>query len=168
MTQGVTQSDGSVVAAIVVLGQHNGVQTTYIDCSLLIAADVSQPIQKMIGIGWLRSADINNLIFCIGYPISHRLPWRHRRLPQRRRRTVATSLGDACRTIATSLDATPSPPSTPTPHHRRLPWCNLPQHRAAAASTSPSTSTIPDLSTWARRLPPVTHSPAGTWKQGRP
>jgi hypothetical protein len=115
MTQGVTQSDGSVVAAIVVLGQHSGVQTTYIDCSLLIAADVSQPIQKMIGIGWLRSADINNLIFCIGYLISRRLPRRHRRLPQRRRRTVATALGDA------SLDAALSPPSMPMLHHRHLP-----------------------------------------------
>jgi hypothetical protein len=34
--------------------------------SLLIAANVSHPIQKMIGIGWLRSADTNNLIFGIG------------------------------------------------------------------------------------------------------
>jgi hypothetical protein len=39
---------------------------TYIDYSLLVAADVSQPIQKMIHIGWLRSADTNNLIFGIG------------------------------------------------------------------------------------------------------
>jgi hypothetical protein len=52
------------------LGQHSGVWVTYIDCSLLVAADVSQPIQKMFGIGWLRSADTNNLIFGIGYVMS--------------------------------------------------------------------------------------------------
>jgi hypothetical protein len=59
-------SVGTVAAATIVLGRHSGVRTTYIDYSLLVAADVSQLIQKMIGIGWLRSADINNLIFGIG------------------------------------------------------------------------------------------------------
>jgi hypothetical protein len=48
------------------LGQHNGVRVTYIDCSLLVAAGVSQQIQKMIDIGWLRSIATNNLIFGIG------------------------------------------------------------------------------------------------------
>jgi cbb3-type cytochrome oxidase subunit 1 len=56
----------TVAAATVMLGRHNGMQATYIDCSLLVAADISQPIQKMVGIDWLRSADTNNLIFCIG------------------------------------------------------------------------------------------------------
>jgi hypothetical protein len=51
------------------LGQHSGVRATYIDCFLLVAADVNQPIQKMISIGWLRSTDINNLIFGIIYAI---------------------------------------------------------------------------------------------------
>jgi hypothetical protein len=60
-------SVGTVVAATIVLGWHSGVRVTYIDCSLLVATDVSQLIQKMIGIGWLRSADTYNLIFGIGY-----------------------------------------------------------------------------------------------------
>jgi hypothetical protein len=53
-------------AGTIVLGWHSGVRATYIDCSLLVGADVSQPIQKMIGIGWLRSTDTNNLIFGTG------------------------------------------------------------------------------------------------------
>jgi hypothetical protein len=60
-------SVGTVAAATVMLGWHSGVRVTYISCSLLVAADVSQSIQKMIGISWLRSADTNNLIFGIGY-----------------------------------------------------------------------------------------------------
>jgi hypothetical protein len=56
----------TVAAAIVMLGRHSGVRATYIDCSLLVAGDVSQPIQNMIDISWLRSADTNNLIFGIG------------------------------------------------------------------------------------------------------
>jgi hypothetical protein len=68
---------GTVTTAIVMLGQQSGVRATYIDCSLLVAADVSQPIQKMIGIGWLRSADTNNLIFGIGcaMPADTNNPW---------------------------------------------------------------------------------------------
>jgi hypothetical protein len=31
----------TVAAATVVLGRHNGMQATYIDCSLLVAADIS-------------------------------------------------------------------------------------------------------------------------------
>jgi hypothetical protein len=31
--------------------------------SILVLADVSQPIQKIIGIGYLMSTDTNNLIF---------------------------------------------------------------------------------------------------------
>jgi hypothetical protein len=54
-------SVGTVTTATVVLSQHSGMQVTYIDSSLLVAADVSQPIQKMIGIGWLWSADTNNI-----------------------------------------------------------------------------------------------------------
>jgi hypothetical protein len=50
-----------------VLDRHSGVRATYIDSSLFVAADASQPIQKMIGIGWPRSGDTNNLIFGIGY-----------------------------------------------------------------------------------------------------
>jgi hypothetical protein len=53
----------TVTTATIVLGRHSGVQATYIDCYLLVASDVSQSIQKMIDIGWLRSADTNNLIF---------------------------------------------------------------------------------------------------------
>jgi hypothetical protein len=34
--------------------------------SILVSADVSQPIQKIIGIGYLMSANTNNLIFGIG------------------------------------------------------------------------------------------------------
>jgi hypothetical protein len=34
--------------------------------SILVSADVSQPIQKIIGINYLMSTDTNNLIFCIG------------------------------------------------------------------------------------------------------
>jgi hypothetical protein len=49
-----------------VLDQHSGVLVTYIDCSLLVAADGSQSIQKMIDIGWLKSVDTNNIIFGIG------------------------------------------------------------------------------------------------------
>jgi hypothetical protein len=56
----------TVAAATVMLHRHSGVRASYIDCSLLVVADVSQSIQKMIGIGWLRSADTNNLIFGIG------------------------------------------------------------------------------------------------------
>jgi hypothetical protein len=37
-------SVGTVVVATVVLGRHSGVRATYIDCSLLVAADISQPI----------------------------------------------------------------------------------------------------------------------------
>jgi hypothetical protein len=59
-------SVGTVTAASVVLDQHSGMRATYIDCSLLVAADIIQLIQKMIGIDWLRSVDTNNLIFCIG------------------------------------------------------------------------------------------------------
>jgi hypothetical protein len=44
-------SVGIVIAATVVLDRHSGVRVTYIDCSLLVAADVSQSIQQMIGIG---------------------------------------------------------------------------------------------------------------------
>jgi hypothetical protein len=58
-------SVGTVTTITVVLGRHSGVRVTYIDCSLLVAADVSQLIQRMIGIGWLRSADTNNHIFAI-------------------------------------------------------------------------------------------------------
>jgi hypothetical protein len=36
----------TIAIATVVLGRHSGVRATYIDCSLLVAADVSQPIQK--------------------------------------------------------------------------------------------------------------------------
>jgi hypothetical protein len=35
--------------------------------SILISADVSQPIQKIVGIGYLMSADTINHIFDIGY-----------------------------------------------------------------------------------------------------
>jgi hypothetical protein len=35
--------------------------------SILVSADVSQPIQKINGINYLMSADTNNLIFGIGY-----------------------------------------------------------------------------------------------------
>jgi hypothetical protein len=48
-----------------------------------------------------------------------------RRLPQRR-----------CRAIAASLDATPSPPSMPVLHHRRLPRCSLSGRRIVASWTS--------------------------------
>jgi hypothetical protein len=58
-------SVGTVTVTTVMLGRHSGVRATYIDCSLLVAADICQPIQKMIGTSWLRSADTNNLIFCI-------------------------------------------------------------------------------------------------------
>jgi hypothetical protein len=37
-------SVGTVTVATVVLGWHSGVQTTCIDCSLLVAVDVIQPI----------------------------------------------------------------------------------------------------------------------------
>jgi cbb3-type cytochrome oxidase subunit 1 len=62
-------SVGIVASTTVVLGRHSGVRATYIDCSLLVAVNVSQPIQKMIDIGWLRSTDTNNLIFGIGCAI---------------------------------------------------------------------------------------------------
>jgi hypothetical protein len=70
-------SVGTVTTATVVLGRHSGMLANYIDCSLLVAADVSQPIQKMIGIGWIRSADTNNLIFGIGcaMPVETNNPW---------------------------------------------------------------------------------------------
>jgi hypothetical protein len=38
--------------------------------NILVSVDVSQPIQKIIGIGWLTSADTINHIFCIGYTMS--------------------------------------------------------------------------------------------------
>jgi hypothetical protein len=38
--------------------------------SILVSADVSQPIQKIIGIGYLMSVDIINHIFGIGCIIS--------------------------------------------------------------------------------------------------
>jgi hypothetical protein len=53
-------SVGTVAAATIVLSRHSGVRVTYIDCSLLVAADISPPKQKMIGIGWLRLADTYN------------------------------------------------------------------------------------------------------------
>jgi hypothetical protein len=56
---------GTVAASTIVLGRHSGMRVTYIYCSLLVAADVSQPIQKMIGISCLRSVDTNNLFFGI-------------------------------------------------------------------------------------------------------
>jgi hypothetical protein len=55
----------TVTTTTIVLGRHSGVRATYIDCSLLVVADVSQSIQKMIGIDWLKSVDTNNLIFGI-------------------------------------------------------------------------------------------------------
>jgi hypothetical protein len=38
--------------------------------SILVSADVSQPIQKIIGIGYLMSATTINHIFCIGCTMS--------------------------------------------------------------------------------------------------
>jgi hypothetical protein len=45
-----------------VLGQNNGVWAVFIGPALLVSADVSQPIQKVIGIGCITSADTINVI----------------------------------------------------------------------------------------------------------
>jgi hypothetical protein len=45
-----------------VLGQNNGVWAVFIGRALLVSADVSQPIQKVIGIGCITSADTINVI----------------------------------------------------------------------------------------------------------
>jgi hypothetical protein len=104
--------------------------------SIFVSADVSQPIQKIVGIGYLMSADTNNVLGirgvtpptrnpnhgkfwfapsgCPNFPPSASLPpstLRHRRrLPRR------------CADPAFGLDATDSAPVViPDPHHRPQP-----------------------------------------------
>jgi hypothetical protein len=48
-----------------VLGRNSGVWAVFIGRALLVSADVSQPIQKIIGIGYITSADTINKIFGI-------------------------------------------------------------------------------------------------------
>jgi hypothetical protein len=48
-----------------VLGQNSGVWAVFIGQALLVSADVSQPIQKIIDIGCITSADTINEIFGI-------------------------------------------------------------------------------------------------------
>jgi hypothetical protein len=60
----------TVAATTVVLSQNSGVREIFIGCALLVSADVSQLIQRIIGIGWLTSADTINHIFGISYTVS--------------------------------------------------------------------------------------------------
>jgi hypothetical protein len=46
-----------------VLGRNSDVWEVFIGRALLVSADVSQPIQKIIGIGCITSADTINDIF---------------------------------------------------------------------------------------------------------
>jgi hypothetical protein len=48
-----------------VLGQNSDVWAVFIGQALLVSADVSQPIQKIIGISCITSADTINEIFGI-------------------------------------------------------------------------------------------------------
>jgi hypothetical protein len=59
-----------VAATTVMLGRNSGLRAVFIGCALLVSADVSQPIQKIIGNGWLTSPYTINHIFGIGYTIS--------------------------------------------------------------------------------------------------
>jgi hypothetical protein len=49
-----------------VLGKNSGVWAVFIGRALLVLADVTQPIQKIIGISCITSADTINKIFGIG------------------------------------------------------------------------------------------------------
>jgi hypothetical protein len=63
-------SVGIVATATVVLGQNSGVRVGIYRLSILVSAEVSQSIQKIIDIDWLTSADTINHIFGIGYTMS--------------------------------------------------------------------------------------------------
>jgi hypothetical protein len=139
--------------------------------SILVSAGVSQPIQKIISIGYLISADTINHIFGIGCTMSvntnnvsgirgvtrRRKTLTHDeilvctvRLPDFSALYAATSLG----VDTTSLYATPSmsfpsvplpPPSTPRccyHHHQPHPWATLPS-ASTPPVVSPSSSPTP-------------------------
>jgi hypothetical protein len=58
-------SVGTVAVATMVLGRNSGVWAVFIGGGLLVSADVTQPIRNIIGIGWIKSADTNNIIIGI-------------------------------------------------------------------------------------------------------
>jgi hypothetical protein len=88
-----------------------------------------------------------------------------------------------CRTVAASLDAASSPPSTQMLRRRRLTRCSLPRHRTVAASTSPSPRSLhpprpsltfpPGLNVSLPWLTPLLEAGSKvslnwSWKQGKP
>jgi hypothetical protein len=80
---------------------------------ILVSADVSQPIQKIIGIGYLMSTDTNNLIFGIGCA----MPANTNNISEirgvtHRRETLTHGEILVC---AVRLSNFPLPPSTPPP-----------------------------------------------------
>jgi hypothetical protein len=59
-------SVGAVAAATVVLSRKSGVWEIFIGGGLLVSANITQPIRNIIDIGWIKSADTNNIIIGIG------------------------------------------------------------------------------------------------------
>jgi hypothetical protein len=106
------------------------VWAVFIGRALLVSTDVSQPIQKIIGIGWITSADTNNVPGIRGVPPPTRNP-NHGEIcfcAVRLSNLGAASLG------AASLDAAPS--SSPTPSL-------TPPSASTPAAASPSSSPTP-------------------------
>jgi hypothetical protein len=126
----------------------------------LVSTDVSQSIQKIIGIGWLTSADTINHIFGIGCTISAdtnnisgkrgvTLPARNPnrgdffycavRLPKFLALCATASLDTTSlgASIA-SLDATPSPSPSSTPPSASTPRHHQPRHTVTIAFPDPS------------------------------
>jgi hypothetical protein len=112
-----------------VLRRNSGVWAIFIGRALLVLADVSQPIQKIIGIGCITSADTNNVSGIRGVPPPTRNPNRGEiwfcavRLPN---------------LSAASLDATPLPavffPASQKPSLQHVPTlARRPRAPAAAA-----------------------------------
>jgi hypothetical protein len=109
--------------------------------SILVSADVSQPIQKIIGIGWIMSADTINHIFCIGCTMSADTNNVSgiRGVPRRCETIIMVKFGfapSACPIFPPSMPPPPStlPPLMPRHRHRchhRQPHLR-PRHRAVA------------------------------------
>jgi hypothetical protein len=101
-----------------VLGQNSGVWAVFIGWGLLVSADVTQPIQNIFGIGWIKSVDTINLIIGIGWhnSIDTKNVLGIRGVTRRRKTLIAESLRfcairlphlGAASLDPASLDATP-------------------------------------------------------------
>jgi hypothetical protein len=101
---------------------------------ILVSADVSQPIQKIIGIGYLMSANTINYIFGIDCTMSadtNNVSGIRGVTLRRREILITVKFWFAPSGCPSFPPSTPPPPSMP--HHRhRLPrcLCRLPQRRA--------------------------------------